>query len=371
MTRQRRSCLIVLLVIAGGLVCVAVAAALLLVDVRGTLSLPEAVYLRLWLASREGELAQPAGFDNTPVVFRVNPGDSAASVGLNLYNQGLILDAELFRNYARYHGLDSELEAGAYFLNAAQTIPDIALILTDSSRASVTVQIIEGWRREEIAAAIDANPLLSFSGEEFLAVTAAGTEIPAEFATYVGLPAGASLEGFLYPDTYFLPPDVTAAGLRDTLLRTFMERVDTSLQMQAAQAGYSLFQAVTLASIVDREAVHADEEPMIASVYLNRLAIGMKLDADPTVQYGIGYRGGSWWPAITMEDYTTTQSPYNTYLVSGLPPGPIANPSLTAIQAVLAPAQSDYLYFRAACGGTGYHVFAYTFEEHVANGVCP
>lgn len=371
MGRQRRSCLIALLLLAGGLVCVAIAAALLLVDVRGTLSLPEALYLRLWLASRESELAQPAGFDATPLVFRVNPGDSAAAVGLNLAAQGLVRDAELFRNYARYHGLDSQLEAGAYFLNATQTIPDIALTLTDSSKASITVQIIEGWRREEIAAAIDANPLLSFSGDEFLAVTAGGVDIPADFTAYVGLPAGASLEGFLYPDTYFLPPDVTATGLRDTLLRTFMERVDASLQLKAVQAGYSLFQIVTLASIVDREAVHADEEPLIASVYLNRLDIGMKLDADPTVQYGIGYRGGSWWPSITVEDYSTAQSPYNTYLVGGLPPGPIANPSLTAIQAALEPAQSDFLYFRAACGGTGYHVFAYTFDEHVANGICP
>jgi cell division protein YceG involved in septum cleavage len=131
--------LIALLLLAGGLVCVAIAAALLLVDVRGTLSLPKPL-LRLWLASRESELAQPAGFEATPLVFRVNPGDSAAAVGLNLAAHGLVRDAELFRNYARYHGLDSQLEAGAYFLNATQTIPDIALTLTDSSKASVTAR---------------------------------------------------------------------------------------------------------------------------------------------------------------------------------------------------------------------------------------
>ncbi len=96
----------------------------------------------------------------------------------------------------------------------------------------------------------------------------------------------------------------------------------------------------------------------------------MKLDADPTVQYGIGYRDGAWWPSITQGDYQTAISPYNTYLNPGLPPGPIANPSQTAVHAALFPAESGYYYFRADCAGSGYHVFATTFEEHVANGIC-
>ncbi|MCA9906882.1 MAG: endolytic transglycosylase MltG, partial [Anaerolineae bacterium] len=90
--------------------------------------------------------------------------------------------------------------------------------------------------------------------------------------------------------------------------------------------------------------------------------------ADPTVQYGIGLRGGSWWPQITVEDYQTARSPYNTYLNTGLPPGPIASPGLAAIRAALNPEASSYLYFRARCDGSGYHDFAVTFEEHLANG---
>ena len=368
--RKRRTWLLLM----GGLLfsalCVIAAGVLLLVDVRGSLSLPEMLYLRVWLAGYEADLARPAGSDATPVIFRVEPGDNAAAIGAKLAAQGLITDADLFRNYARYHGLDTQFEAGTYFLRATQALPDIALTLTDSSRASVTIQVIDGWRREEIAASIDANPLLAFSGQDFLAATGPGATLPTGFADYVALPAGASLEGFLFPDTYFLPPDVDAAAVRDTLLQTFVERVPPTLKQAAVSAGLSLTEVVTLASIVTREAVHADEQPLIASVYLNRLAIGMKLDADPTVQYGIGYRDGAWWPSITIADYTTTASLYNTYLLPGLPPGPIANPSQSAIEAVIYPATSDYYYFRASCAGDGYHVFARTFEEHVANGDC-
>jgi UPF0755 protein len=130
----------------------------------------------------------------------------------------------------------------------------------------------------------------------------------------------------------------------------------------------SLYEVVTLASITERESVHNDENARIAGVYRNRFDIGMKLDADPTVQYGIGFQGGTWWPQITQDDYTNTISPYNTYLNTGLPPGPIANPGLSAIRGTVNAELSDFLYFRAACDGSGYHNFARTFEEHVANG---
>lgn len=348
-----------------------VAAALLLINVRDGLSPLELLVLRWQLARQDTVLNTPVSSDTTPRIFTVAPGTTAATVGDNLFASGLIADAELFRAYARYAGLDSQLEAGTYFVSEAQTIPEIALLLTDSSQSSIPFRILEGWRREEIAQAIDTNPLLQFSGMDFLSATAAGATIPPDFAAYVGLPPGAPVEGFLYPDTYALPPDVTPTGLRDTLLETFQARVGPELQEAAQQAGFSLYESVTLASIVEREAVIQSEQPLIASVYLNRLAIGMTLDADPTVQYGIGYRDGAWWPSITQADYRTAISPYNTYLNPGLPPGPIANPALPAIRAAIFPAESPYTYFRATCAQDGYHVFATTFEEHIANGICP
>lgn len=351
-------------------IAIVVVGLLAVLPARDGLTLLESLYLRLWLAGQERALASPAGPDNTLRIFIVEPGDTAATIGRNLALAGLIADAELFRNYARYHGLDAHLEAGTYLLRQTDTIPVIARTLTDSSKASVPVTILEGWRREEIADAIDANPLLRFSGADFLGVTGPGADLTPGFAALVDLPAGASLEGFLYPETYFVPPDATAADFRDALLDMFVARAGADLSVAAETSGLSLYQAVTLASIIQREAVKADEQPLIASVYHNRLAAGMTLDADPTVQYAIGYRDGSWWPPITQEDYRTALSPYNTYLNPGLPPGPIASPPRPAIEAAIFPTRSDYYYFRADCAGSGYHVFARTYEEHIANGMC-
>lgn len=323
--------------------------------------------IRLRLIGRQDNLNRAAGTDPRLLRFTVAPGEPPRSVARRLFEQALIIDADLFVDYVRVSGLDVQIEAGTYFLSQTQTIPQIALRLTDSRSSFIPFRVLEGWRIEEIAAAVDANGLFGFTGADFLAVVGPGAQVDVAFAQYVDLPAGASLEGFLFPDTYQLPPDITPVGLRDKLVETFLERVDAQLKADAAVQGLSLYDVVTLASIVQRESVHAEENPQIAAVYRNRLNIGMKLDADPTVQYGIGYKDGSWWPSITQADYTNAVHEYNTYLRTGLPPGPIANPGLSAIRAVVFPAVSDYYYFRAACDGSGFHTFARTFAEHLAN----
>jgi UPF0755 protein len=138
----------------------------------------------------------------------------------------------------------------------------------------------------------------------------------------------------------------------------------------AGTTDLDLYSVLTLASIVEREAVIPNERPDIARVYLNRLANNMLLEADPTVQYAMGYQpeSGQWWKTpVFLEEYSGVDSPYNTYLYRGIPPGPIASPGLSSIQAVLNPAGHDFLYFVAVPDGTGAHVFATTFEEHVVN----
>ena len=140
------------------------------------------------------------------------------------------------------------------------------------------------------------------------------------------------------------------------------------MRTDAAAQGLTLYQVVTLASIVEREAVHDDERPVIASVFLNRLNLGMKLDADPTTQYAIA-TPDNWWPPLNF-DPRTVDDPYNTYVYSGLPPGPIASPGLNSIRAVIYPAASGYFYFRAKCDGSQYHNFSVTYEEHLGYG-CP
>lgn len=359
-----------LIITAFGLAVLAVIAAGLLFVVSGgrPVNFVQKEFTRIILAGRQDDLSRSVGTDDRPLRFTVNPGDTPPLVARNLFDASLISDPDLYVDYAFVNDLDVEMEAGVYFPDQTMTIPEIALMLTDSSKSFIPFRVLEGWRIEEIANAIDRNGLFGFSGADFLAAVGPGAQPDPIFAEQVGLPPGASLEGFMYPDTYQLPPAITPEGLRDTLTGTFLERTGPQLLADANAQGLTLYQVVTLASITERESVHDDENAKIAGVYRNRLNIGMKLDADPTVQYGIGFQGGSWWPQITQDDYSRAISSYNTYLNTGLPPGPIANPSLSAIQGTVYAEQSDFLFFRAACDGSGYHNFARTFEEHVANG---
>jgi UPF0755 protein len=186
------------------------------------------------------------------------------------------------------------------------------------------------------------------------------------------IPAGATAEGFLSPGKYTLPRTTSAEQLVFLLLQSFSSRLTPELQSGLTSHGLTVFQAVTLASIVQREAVVADEMPMIASVFYNRLGINMRLQTDPTIQYALGYdtARGTWWTNPLSLDDLKVDSPYNTYLHAGLPPGPISNPGLAALQAVAAPAKSNYLYFQARCDKSGLHVFAETLEQHQQNN-CP
>jgi UPF0755 protein len=325
--------------------------------------------IRFSLYFKQDELNNPIGTDSTPVRFKINPGDTPREIGNNLLAANLITNATVFVDYARISGLDTQFEAGTYFINQMMAIPEISVLLTDSASSQFPFRILEGWRMEEVAEAIDASqPYFGFTGEDFLRAVGPESEVDPAFAEAIGLPDGASLEGFLFPDSYQLPAEVTPTRLRDILLQNFLDKVGTLLKEDAEEQGFTLYEVVTLASIVQREqGIHPDEHPLIASVYRNRLDVGMKLDADPTVQYPLG-QSDRWWPRISVADYTGVVSDYNTYLNFGLPPGPIANPSLTAIRAAVNPAESDYFYFRADCSPDHYHTFATTYDEHLANG---
>jgi UPF0755 protein len=332
----------------------------------------EGLGLRLYLLRHRQDLNSPAGTDPTLRRFEISEGENANQVGVNLVTAGLIDNGSLFARYARFKGLDDDLRPGVYFLTQSWTIERILEELTSSRPATARFLVRENMRIEEIAALIDSTPLLTFTGDEFLSLVRAGAPLPEDFRLRYGIPEGASLEGFLYPDTYILDAATTAAGLRDLMLQNFDSKILPEMIDEAARQGRTLYQVVTLASIVEREAVLAEERPSIASVYWNRLGIGMKLDADPTVQYQLANnrQDGVWWPRITADDYTTAIGPYNTYLNNGLPPGPVVSPGLSSIRAVLYPAQTPYFFFRASCNGDGSHQFSVTFEEHIAKS-CP
>lgn len=343
-----------------------------------------AIRLKISLTRHDADLTSPAGPDPTYREFEVRSGDTASTIAQNLAAQALIVDADLFVDYVRYHRLDSQLETGTYFLQQTQTIEQIAYALTDASRATIAFGLVEGWRLEEVVEnAISQNPQLTFSDADFWAVVGPGASIPVDFQARVGIPvtlsngSPPSLEGFMYPASYRLKPGITAVELRDEILQTFDEYVTPQMYTQATALGLTMYQVVTLASIVQREAAVMDEAPIIASVYLNRYRLPMRLDADPTVQYAIGNtRDGRWWPNITLDDYyglsgVPNQS-YSTYLNEGLPPGPICSPGLAAINAVLNAPQTEYFFFRLGCNGDGRHEF-FTLEQQAdhANFSCP
>src|SRR3990170_1925365 len=175
-----------------------------------------------------------------------------------------------------------------------------------------------------------------------------------------------------YPDSYIFPREISAGEMVNELVRNSALHLTLDLKNGFEKQGLNVYQAVTLASMVQREAVHEEEQPLIASVYLNRLKIGMKLDADPTVQYAIGYNilQKTWWTnPLSLLDLQIN-SPYNTYIYAGLPPTPIANPGLSALRAVAFPEETEFYFFRAKCDGSGFHEFAETFDEHLEN-ACP
>jgi UPF0755 protein len=327
-----------------------------------------------YLEANRARLATPAAPADQPTQFVVAPGSSARSISQNLADRGLIDDARLFEAFVRVNGLAEQLEAGTFQLSPHMTIPQIAYALTDARAAEITLWLREGWRFEQTADYLSQNTALD--GTEYRQRAAQGVLTGIDTSTYDVLqarPPGATLEGYLTPDTYRLPAEgATVLDLMKRQLDAFRDGV-MPLWREAQAAGdtsLSLHEALIVASIVEREAVVDDERPTIAGVYLNRLARGMRLEADPTVQYAMGYQAdsGLWWKApVYLEEYGKVESPYNTYKVTGLPPGPICAPGHASIAAVLNPEQHDYLFFMAKGDGSGRHSFASTFDEHLKN----
>jgi len=318
--------------------------------------------LLLWY---DGLLTRPLNADGVEQSFTIETGENVNSIANNLQIVGLIRDAESFRAYLIYSGLDTSIQAGDYQLSAAISAIDIARELQDATPEEVTFVILPGWRMEEIAASISTSGL-NLTPEEFLAVA----QTPPQGFDF--LTEANTAEGFLFPDSYIFHREISAENLVNEFVRNFGLRLSPDVRNGFEKQGLTIHQAVTLASLVEREAVRDEEKPLIASVFLNRLKIGMKLDSDPTVQYAIGYDPvkRTWWRnPLSLEDLQFN-SPYNTYLYTGFPPAPIANPSLSALHAVAFPAGTVYYFFRARCNDSGFHEFAETFEEHLANG-CP
>ncbi len=335
---------------------------------------PETLELRLlglYLRMQGSAIDAVASSDAALRPFKIALGETAFSISERLQDQGFINDANLFRLTMRVNGMDKRLAAGDFDLAPNMTMNTIAERLQRPRMQEIAVTFPEGLRAEEIADLLNVQGVMD--GEAFLSVVRGGAASARALGDYPFVPDGATtLEGFLFPDTYRLPARAAPADLIQRMLDNFGRRVTANIEQTAAQKGRSLEQVINMASIVEREARRADERPLIASVYWNRLSGacskdtgGSYLQADPTVQYAAGRPGEWWWKPPSVEAYAGVQSPYNTYLRPGLPPAPIANPGLSAIQAAANPADTKYCFFVATADGS--HAFAVTLAEHQAN----
>ena len=388
MRQRSSSCLLIMLVLLILAVLILAGAALILPHQAelafgppaAGIGLSQRIYLSYLLLSQQAILKHPGDLAGTARPFQVELGESTYAITQRLQNEGLVGDAQALRNYLIYSGKDTSIQAGEYKLSPGMSPIEIALALQDATPGEVTFHVLPGWRMEEIAAALPTSGL-SFSPQAFLesATNQGAVDITlAQFIEQTGLPAGGTLEGIFFADRYLLSSQIVVNTFTNTLLGNFKFKIEQpikdqiSLQQGFETQGLTIYQAVILASIIQREAIIDDEMPQIASVFYNRMAAGMKLDSDPTVQYALGFNPAqnTWWTNPLSLDDLRFDSSYNTYLYPGLPPGPIANPGLNALKAVAFPVQTPYYYFRAACDGSGLHAFAVTFQEHQQN-ACP
>jgi len=328
-------------------------------------------FQRLNLTARlvmdRNNLLLASDFNTDQQSFVIDPGDSVNLISLNLEQDGLIPNAEDFRMYLIYKGMDTSVKSGEYLIKPNMTAVDIAQAIQNPISQEIVVTILPGWRAEEIVAALISSGL-NIKADDFMQLInhPAGSILPTDLQNVT------SLEGFLMPGEYHFTRDASVQAVIANMLLQFDQQMTPEMLQAYHDQGLTLEQAITLASIVQKEAVVADEMPMIASVFYNRLAVNMKLESDPTVQFALGYNAAqrTWWTNPLSAADLNVDSPYNTYANAGLPPGPICNPGLAALSAVAHPAQTPYYYFRAKCDGSGLHSFATTFAEHQQN-ACP
>jgi len=301
-----------------------------------------------------------AAGDNTSVT--VVAGDTAGSIGRRLVANEVIDSYYRFELLAFLLGWESRLESGAYSFEPGLTTYEILRRIHSGETSPWRVVLPEGLRLEQVterlveAEVVDAASFLTVVGTppaDLVAGTLAALR-----------PAGTSLEGYLFPSAYTFPLGGTAEDAVRQMLQRFDDALTPDLRNQVSQSGRTLHEIVTIASIIEREVVDDAERVLVSAVIWNRLAAGMPLQFDSTVQYAVG-QPTEWWKRELSGADLAIQSPFNTYVASGLPPAPISSPGLASIAAAANPAAVPYLFFFAR--GDGTHAFAVTFEEHQAN----
>ncbi len=281
--------------------------------------------------------------NTTPEIFAISSGESVRSVSARLTKENFIRSSTAFFILVKMMGIDNALQAGDFRLNRSMNARMVAEELTHGI-VDVWVTTLEGWRIDEVATKLAKE--LDIPEGEFLKV---------------------AQEGYMFPDTYLIPKNATAGAIVQLFKDNFDTKVTATMRNDAQASGLSLDQVVTLASIVEREGRTEEDRPVIAGILLKRLEADWPLQTDATLQYISGYQPNdkTWWKKIVTNADKELDSPYNTYKHTGLPPGPIANPGISSIRAVIYPKQSEnWYYLHDPSGGVHYAV---TYEDHLAN----
>lgn len=299
-------------------------------------------------------------------VITIKKGSYPSSIASQLEKSDLIRSAFFFKLYVKWAGVGSKLKAGSFLLQPHMSLSKIveALITENGNAALVRVTIPEGFSINDIAHRLDALGIISAKTFSTYAHTQAINDMKPKYPFLQDVDV-ATIEGYLFPDTYFFSKNVTAKRIVDTMLNEFSNRLMPLWDEDDAEEGtpkqrFSLHQVLTLASFIEKEARVQSEMPLISSVFCNRLRKKMPLASDPTVVYALGerYKDRVYYKDLKID------SPYNTYKYSGFTPSPIASVGEAAFKAALRPVESNYLFFVANSNGT--HYFSATYEEHLA-----
>ena len=313
------------------------------------LALTFVTLLLLFLAGFGLFLTTPPGDGKNTRIFDFAEGYSFRKFAGELESSGIISSARVFVIYARIRGADARVKAGSYQFSDGLSPAEILRRMVTGEIFVYRFAVPEGYSMFQVAELLESRGL--FKKEAFLKQC-----VSRELVKDLGI-NGKSVEGYLFPSTYNIPPGMDEAGVIHMMVGQFDKVYEQKFADRAKALGISRSSVITLASIIEKEAVKPAERPLIASVFRNRINRGMPLQSDPTAVYGVRSFAGK----VTKQDIMR-RSPYNTYAIKGLPPGPIGNPGSEAIEAVLVPASTNYLYFVARKDGS--HFFSATLEEH-------
>lgn len=295
--------------------------------------------------------------DKTPITVEIPSGSTTNDIAQILHENNLISNIRVFKYHAERTGSDAKLKAGTYVLSRNMNVDELlnTLIKGGKSGNTYNITVIEGLTKEEMAQALADQTGLSY--DKFIELMEAPEIFKDDFEFFKDSSL-TNLQGYLMPDTYNVYADSREEDIIRVLLRGFDKFYREEIKPRMGKTSLTFDQVINLASIVEKEALLDDERDEVAKVFLNRLEINMKLQSCATVNYAHGV----WKERLTYEDIEI-DSPYNTYIVEGLPPTPINSPGKVSILAVLEPADVDYLYFVAK--GDGSHYFSNTYDEHI------